>query len=229
MIYDHKILAAANIFLALSLWASKSKAADINYFTDLGSFQENNVGLNLSIQNPEANQVLSLLLDQRISDFFQEGMVILESNEKKTFDYDYIESTWSSMVGPLKHYARERYRVSKKFGYENEELQSLWETHPSFPEQKRFSSFYAGSNVIGGGNGSQFLDIIGFSETPESSVQKLFWENYYRMRFRGYANNRRVEPIDEITFEQHFLAQIMRGNDSIRTGSEDDTVFPGSG
>ena len=226
-----KILAAANIFVALSLWASKSEAGDITYFTDRNSYQENNVGLNLSVLNPEANQVLSLLLDRRISDFFQEGMVALDSNEKSSEfgPANELSSTWSSIVGPLKHYIREQYRVSEKFGYENEELQSLWETHPSFPKQERLKAFYAGSNVIGGGNGSQFLNAILGSETPESSVQKLFWDNYYGMRFRGYANNRRVEPIDEITFEQHFFAQIMRGNDSIRTGSEDDTVFPGSG
>lgn len=228
----HKMLAAANIFVALSLWASKSEAGDITYFTDRNSYQENNVGLNLSILNPEANQVLSLLLDRRISNFFQEGKVDLVNNEQSSlFNLNsvpnYFRSTWSSDGGSSNHYASETYRLVSNVMYRDEVTQSIWETHPSFPDVELLSMFDAGSQKAGGGGGT-FLSAE-FSLTEESSVEKLIWDNKTSLLFRGYANNPLVAPVDEITFEQHFFAQLMRGDDSIRTGDEDDTVFPGNG
>ena len=140
---DHKMLAAANIFLALSLWASISEAGNITYFTDSGSYQKNNVGLNLSILNTEANQVLSLLLDRRINDFFQDGKVDLVKNEQSSlFNLNgvpnYFTSTWSSDGGPLVHDTYETYRIIFNGRFRNEVIQSIWETHPSFPDLEVF-------------------------------------------------------------------------------------------
>lgn len=226
------MLAAANIFLALSLWASISEAGNITYFTDSGSYQKNNVGLNLSILNTEANQVLSLLLDRRINDFFQDGKVDLVKNEQSSlFNLNgvpnYFTSTWSSDGGPLVHDTYETYRIIFNGRFRNEVIQSIWETHPSFPDLEVLSGLGAGSKAVGGGGGT-FLSAD-FNLTEEVSVRKVIWDNYTSLRYIGHANNPLVAPVDEITFEQHFLAQLMRGDDSIRTGSEDDTVFPGAG
>jgi hypothetical protein len=82
-------------------------------------------------------------LDKRINDFFQDGKVDLVKNEQSSlFNLNgvpnYFTSTWSSDGGPLVHYTYETYRIIFNGRFRNEVIQSIWETHPSFPDLEVF-------------------------------------------------------------------------------------------